>query len=335
MRNIPFLALFAGLLALAACLINGCGGGGMVTGGPGGGNGGGGGGGGNNGGGSNGGDSFSFSFGSSGSGNGQLGAPKGIAQDANGNIYVTDGAVQLGGFGNNRIEKFTATGTFVGTITASGALSNLFEAPTSITLDTAGNIYCVVNPGIVLQLSNSGVVNGEIGAQGQGAGQYTNPTSVFFGTGSLLYVTDFATNQIDIYNTSGVFLAAFNAGGQLLQPTAAATDSHGNIFVVDNGHGRIVELSNTGSVIKTFGPNPGQFTNLQGIAVTGSNIYVTDAANNTVYKFDTSGNLLTSFGSAGSGSGQLSGPTGILVAASGKVYVVDTGNDRVEVFSPS
>ena len=42
----------------------------------------------------------------------------------------------------------------------------------------------------------------------------------------------------------------------------------------------------------------------------------------------------SSFGSAGSGAGQLSEPAGVAVnEASGDVYVVDKGDDRVERFS--
>lgn len=46
------------------------------------------------------------SFGSSGSGNGQLSNPNGIAIDSSGNIWVAD-------FGNNRVEEFSSSGTFL------------------------------------------------------------------------------------------------------------------------------------------------------------------------------------------------------------------------------
>ena len=45
-------------------------------------------------------------WGTNGSGDGQLHYPEDIALDAAGNVYVTDG-------GNHRFEKFTSNGTFV------------------------------------------------------------------------------------------------------------------------------------------------------------------------------------------------------------------------------
>lgn len=43
---------------------------------------------------------------------------------------------------------------------------------------------------------------------------------------------------------------------------------------------------------------------------------------------------LSVWGKSGSGPGQLFRPTGIAVAATGEVYVADTGNDRIQVFDP-
>jgi DNA-binding beta-propeller fold protein YncE len=40
-----------------------------------------------------------------------------------------------------------------------------------------------------------------------------------------------------------------------------------------------------------------------------------------------------SFGSWGTGDGQFDMPTGVAVTADGLVYVADTNNDRVQVFS--
>ena len=41
------------------------------------------------------------------------------------------------------------------------------------------------------------------------------------------------------------------------------------------------------------------------------------------------------FGSGGSGNGQFDSPTGIAVDSGGNIYVADTGNNRVQVFSQS
>ena len=44
-------------------------------------------------------------------------------------------------------------------------------------------------------------------------------------------------------------------------------------------------------------------------------------------------NFLLTWGASGSGNGKFNGPNGVAVDSSGNVYVVDTGNKRVEKFA--
>ncbi|TGE37386.1 6-bladed beta-propeller [Desulfosporosinus fructosivorans] len=77
------------------------------------------------------------------------------------------------------------------------------------------------------------------------------------------------------------------------------------------------------------------FSNPRGIAVDSTgNIYVADTSNNRIQKFNSTGTLLATWGTAGSGHGQFSNPSGIVVDNStSNVYVVDTSNNRIQVFS--
>src|SRR6185312_16089069 len=86
------------------------------------------------------------------------------------------------------------------------------------------------------------------------------------------------------------------------------------------------------------GSGNGQFSSPRGIAIDNSgNLYVSDSNNNRVQKFNSAGVYQSQFGSSGSGNGQFSGPgspqLGITLDSSGNIYVVDTGNNRVEKFS--
>jgi DNA-binding beta-propeller fold protein YncE len=63
------------------------------------------------------------------------------------------------------------------------------------------------------------------------------------------------------------------------------------------------------------------------------NVYiVSQYVNPIIRKYDEFGNLLMSFGPEGTGDGELMFPNGIELDASGDVYVVDAGNDRVQMF---
>ena len=64
-------------------------------------------------------------------------------------------------------------------------------------------------------------------------------------------------------------------------------------------------------------------------------IYMVDGAlNPRIQVFDTDGNFVTSIGTKGDGDGELSKPEHINIDSSGNVYVVDRGNQRMQVFAP-
>ncbi|MGC1928965.1 MAG: hypothetical protein WA667_08325 [Candidatus Nitrosopolaris sp.] len=76
------------------------------------------------------------------------------------------------------------------------------------------------------------------------------------------------------------------------------------------------------------------------------NVYVSDYFNDRVQKFDGNGHFITKWGSPGHGDGQYGcgnnprphncyddGPQGIAADRLGHVYVVDTVNNRIEMFN--
>src|SRR5262249_36829722 len=73
-------------------------------------------------------------WGSQGPAAGQFEAPKGIACDAGGLVYVADTF-------NNRIEKFTATGTLIGMWGTFGSGPGQFIDPPGIAIDGSGFVY--------------------------------------------------------------------------------------------------------------------------------------------------------------------------------------------------
>ncbi len=60
-----------------------------------------------------------------------------------------------------------------------------------------------------------------------------------------------------------------------------------------------------------------------------------DFYNHRIQKFTPDGAFLTAFGEPGSGPGRLDRPTDLAVSPDGRVYVVDFGNDRIQVFEPA
>jgi DNA-binding beta-propeller fold protein YncE len=166
------------------------------------------------------------------------------------------------------------------------------------------------------------------------------------------------------------YLGKFGAEGtgnvQFNLPEAAAVFANGDVYVADTYNNRVEELSSTGTFIKAWGSEGSgdlQFKDPRAIAVAANgDVYVADSNNERIMEFSSSGTFIRAFGwgvgkagkaeledctteckagIAGSGKGQFGaqsawgsvGPEGIAVAPSGKVYVTDRANARVEEFS--
>ena len=84
-------------------------------------------------------------------------------------------------------------------------------------------------------------------------------------------------------------------------------------------------------------PEPIQTTGPRAVAVDSSEewVYVADTSNDNIQKFRTNGDFLTQWGSTGTGDDQFDDPVGLTVDTSGSVYVLDSGNNRVQKITPA
>lgn len=86
-------------------------------------------------------------------------------------------------------------------------------------------------------------------------------------------------------------------------------------------------------VIGKAGTGPGEFNRAEGICVNAQDrIYVADSCNHRIQIFAADGKLIRTYGSAGSGLGQFSYPYDIAVDARGYQFVCEFGNSRIQVF---
>jgi uncharacterized protein (TIGR03663 family) len=139
-----------------------------------------------------------------------------------------------------------------------------------------------------------------------------------------------------------------NAGsgdGQFSTPRAIAIGPDGLLYVADSGNNRIQVLDAEGNFVQTWGSagsGLGQFQEPWGIAVSDAGrVYVADTWNHRIQVFDREGNFLSTWGHFADTKGEPNaepgvfwGPRDIALDAEGNVYVADTGNKRIQKFTP-
>jgi DNA-binding beta-propeller fold protein YncE len=265
---------------------------------------------------------------------GGLTTPFGIAVSASGYVYIANA-------GSNTIVEYNSGGTLQRTWGEGGTGKGDFEDPYGLGVGPTGvgNVYVADTDNNRIQMFSPS------GGWDQGWGQETlnfiNPWDVAVNpsTGNW-YVADSGNNRIDMFNKLGYFQTDWT--GTLNFPEAVAiSPATNNVYVADTYNNQIQEFTPTGSFITKWGSKgsgPGQFEFSEGIAVDPNGyVYVTDWLNDNLQMFTSSGTYLTQVGSKGSGPGQFNSPEKLALmstsSSSGYIYVADSGNNRVEIFS--
>jgi len=153
-----------------------------------------------------------------------------------------------------------------------------------------------------------------------------------------VYVSDRTTASIYIYDAKGTFLRTFAPKGNLghgWNPLGLAFDPKGSLYVTDirgvNTH-RVLEFGPDGTVLKSMGA-PGQLSFPNGIVVDGNgNVEVSDSNNGRLVVFDAAGKMISTI-SRGVGEGDLGLPRGAAVDDAGRLFVVDTSDHMVRVYT--
>jgi sugar lactone lactonase YvrE len=252
--------------------------------------------------------SYTTSFGTEGTGAGQLKDPVGVAVDGAGNVWVADA-------GNDRVEEFSSTGTFT-TMFGWGVKNGKAEAETCTSSCKAG-------------------------IAGSGNGQFKRPAGIAIAPKGEIWVVDAENSRVEEFSSAGKYLRQFGSSGlgegQFVEPSGVAVDASGDVWVADPRYYRVEEFSAEGKFIRQVGlPNGHEFATPVGVAVAPSgNLWVTDSYNSGVAELSASGGFISEFGTPGDGEAQFDQPAGLAVDAQGNIWVVDSYNQRVEELSPT
>ena len=146
---------------------------------------------------------------------------------------------------------------------------------------------------------------------------------------------------IVVFDSDGKYLSDRSWGrGMFGNEHGLRVDRYDNVWVTDNGDHQVMKFSNDGELLLTLGTkgtagtDNKTFNRPTDIAFGPSDeVYVSDGyGNSRVVKFSAEGEFLTTWGSLGSEPGEFDLVHSIAVDSSGRVYVSDRENNRIQIF---
>jgi len=155
-----------------------------------------------------------------------------------------------------------------------------------------------------------------------------------------VYVSDRTTFSIYVYDAKGAYLRTFAPKGDLggkWAPLGLAFGPDGSLYATDvrgedNKAHRVLAFGPDGSLKRSMG-TPGQLNFPNGIVVDAQgNIEVTDSNNGRLVVFSPYGKMLATI-NQGVGEGDLGLPRGAAVDDAGRLFVVDTADHMVRLYT--
>jgi hypothetical protein len=269
----------------------------------------------------------------------KLYAPARVANDLDGNIYVTEPLI-------GEVKIFNRMGSLIYTI------KNLGN-PTGIAVDE-NRIYIGESSYGRIAIYNK-YSRTLLGYIGKGNGEFKNPKDIAIDpTFSRIYVVDansinttlidpytgsnvdaiLDNDEIKVYNYSGSFLFKFsneNINSKLISGIVIKSD--GKILVSDSKNRKIDIFDMSGNYIRSISFDNNEGISLQGITIDNTgNIYVVDSFQGYVRVLDYTGNQLGYIGSTGESNGELSLPIDTTIDKYGRLIVTSSNTAKIELY---
>ncbi|MGH2533068.1 MAG: hypothetical protein ACRDJW_12285 [Thermomicrobiales bacterium] len=276
-----------------------------------------------------------------GSGRGQFNQPRGVAVGAEGVVYVVD-------MGNARLERFGASGEFVGIWGAEtgGPTFTTTQSslgPTGIAVGPDELIYVADTWGHrIVVLDQAGTMVREFGSFGDTEDATTADVQpgLFFGpravtvTAEEIYVVDTGNERVQVFGMDGTFRRAWGGFGsapeQFIEPVGIALGPDGRVFVADSGNGRISVFSTTGTPLQQWNVEAWagrQFFEPYLAFGPDGNLYATSSQTGSVEVFTSDGAYLLSVQQV---TGEtMEAPIGIAAAPDGSMLIGDGNRSAV------
>ena len=210
--------------------------------------------------------------------------------------------------------------------------------PADIATDSDDNIY-LTSQHKLQKFTSSGALKAQAGDDEEHTekGKFNDPRGITIHENQV-YVCDRNNHRIQVFDLDLHFVKSIGSygenNGELDAPYDVKFDNDENMYIVELGNRRVQVMNTNGQFIRMFGQtrvgNIGLPTGLH-VDKDKKIVYISDFADDRIVVYTTSGVFVTTLGSHGLSVGQLHSPF-CMTSRKGKLYVCDSGNNRVQTF---
>jgi DNA-binding beta-propeller fold protein YncE len=263
-------------------------------------------------------------FGGPGAVDGKFATPRAAAWDAKrARLYVVDKTA--------RVQRFDLDGR-VTKVWSTPAVE--LGRPTGVAIDPDGNVLVAdTHYHRILRYSSDGELLAQFGNEGTGPGQFTYPTGIAVRPDGTVFVSEFGGNdRIQVFTPDGKFLRAWGSYGEepgcFKRPQAIALAGE-RLYVADAANHRIQVFDLEGKPLAQWGDLRYPYS----VSIDdGGDLIVAEYGRHRVSKWSPDGRFLAAGGRPGAAPGELNTPWGAIAAGPG-IFVVDSGNHRVQLWT--
>jgi DNA-binding beta-propeller fold protein YncE len=265
-------------------------------------------------------------------------SPTGVAVTSSGDrIYVTENG------GDYSIKIFDGSGVIVGTMTFPPE-TGTDHVPVYVAIDPlTTEVYVSDRPTGTIHIFDK---------DGTWLRQYSpaeplvgwQPLGLAFDEAGNLYVTELRGpgQRVLVFDRAGERIREIGISDELNFPNGVAVDQAGNVWVSDSNNGRMLVYDQAGDIVSRVGRGTAdsKLGLPRGVAIDNQGrTFVVDSTGSSVlvYRPAKEGESVPehvgTFGEVGVDDGQFEFPIGAAVDDRGRVYIADTANGRVQVWS--
>jgi hypothetical protein len=258
-------------------------------------------------------------------GNELLSAPVALAFDPTNNLYLVDQ-------GNNRIVKLNATLEFAREEGGFGLGLNGLSRPSGITSDGGINFF-------ILDRGNNRVVRSDYNLVFADEIRFNNNpnlqalgkiAAIVYSRYGRMYLSDPDNMKVIALDKDYAIEAEILPPGGFAHCSALTIGDDGMLYVYDEDRKilyRFDSFGNSSGEIEL--PDAGVIADF---LVYNGQVFATDKLRNELVIYDAAGSRIAAIGGLGSGPRNFNAPTGIALRSDNKLFVCDTGNDRIMIY---